>query len=547
VEVALRRGRLWAAALAMFTLALIWQFLTYNGFPNDHYFHVAPARQMLLGEWPVRDFADAGAPLMFTISAMSRGLFGDVAGSELLVVALGVAVGAAATVLCASWLARSILIGVGVTLLEILVSPRTYSYPKMALYGLAACAIVGIVVNASRSRLLLAAGLTALAFLMRHDHGLFIGVACAAAIVLSASALVDAARRLALFTGVVAALLVPWAVWVQYYKGLISYFETGIAVSRREADISVLRDLPHLELTAGLTTPNAQAWLYWLYWALPVACLALAVWRRITRRERWAGEWTAVVSIAVIALALDASFLRSPLETRLADAIVPACLLGAWLLGLAWTMTGGRAIVIPVRLAASLVLAVTTVVIWRVGDVHDKLDEVGVFEDDLEHLQEHTAFVVQELTRPEMDERKLPSRVSAGLVPFMHYVNRCTTASDRLLVSGPYPDVFVLARRGFAGGHIAFREGFYQSDADQDLTLERMKRQSVPLVVLPLDDQDAFERSFPKIQAHLTAAYDVMTEIAVDGLKGVRILVERARARTGTDSDTGWPCFVQHT
>ena len=528
----------------MFLIAVLWQFLTYNGFPNDHYYHVARARQMLLGEWPVRDFVDPGAPLQYVISAVSRWLFGDVAGSELLVVAIGVAVGAAATVVCGSWLARSTVVASGMALLEILASPRTYSYPKMLLYGLAACVIVAVAAQASRRRLLIAAALTAVAFLMRHDHGLFIGVACAAAIVLSAPGPAVAARRLALFAGVVTALLVPWAVWVQYYQGLIPHFAMGIAVSRREADISLLRDLPQLQLTAGLTTANTHAWLYYLFWTLPVLCVMLAVWRRFTRGERWAGESVAVVAIAIIALSLDSTFLRNPLETRLADATVPACVLGAWLLGLVWTMKGRPAIVIPVRLAAIVVLAVTTVAIWGVGDVHDKLDEVGVFEDDLEHLRDHTAGVVAELTHPEVEARKLPSRISAGLVPFLRYVNRCTDATDRLLVSGPYPDVFVLGRRGFAGGHFAFLEGFYNSDADQRASLERMQHQSVPFVVLPFDDQESFARSFPRILAHVTATYDVLTDVAVEETKGIRIMIERARPRAGTDSATGWPCFV---
>jgi hypothetical protein len=40
------------------------------------------------------------------------------------------------------------------------------------------------------------------------------------------------------------------------------------------------------------------------------------------------------------------------------------------------------------------------------------------------------------------------------------------------------------------------------------------------------------------------ATYDVLTDVAVDGLKGVRIMIDRARPRAGTDSATGWPCFV---
>jgi hypothetical protein len=534
----------WVTAAAVLLVAVLWQFLTYNGFPNDHYFHVARARQMLLGEWPVRDFVDPGAPLQYVISAVSRWAFGDVAGSELLVVALGVGIGAAATAVCASWLTRSTILAASVAVLEILASPRSYSYPKMLLYGLAGCVIVAVAVHASLARLFAAAGLTAAAFLMRHDHGLFIGVACAAAIALSAPGLTDASRRLALFAAATAVLLAPWAVWVQLHQGLVAYFEMGIAVSRREADISLLRDLPQLDLSAGLTTANTHAWLYYLFWTLPLVCLPVALLRRVTRHEQWAGESVAVGAIALLALAVDGTFLRNPLETRLADATVPAALLGAWLLGLAWSLRSHRVIVLGARAAASFVLICTAVSIWRVGDVTDKLDEVGAFEDDLEHVQQHTAALMSVLTHPELDARKLPSRVSAGLVPFLRYVNRCTDATDRLLVSGPYPDVFVLGRRGFAGGHIAFLEAFYHSDADQVLTLERLKRQSVPFVILPLDDQDAFARSFPRILAHVTAAYDVLADVQVDGLKGVRILVEHGRPSRGADGETGWPCFV---
>jgi hypothetical protein len=150
--------RLVIAVAAVFVAALCWQFATYNGFPNDHYFHVARAQQMLLGEWPVRDFVDPGAPLQYVISAVARWLFGDVAAPELLVVALGVAGGAAATVVCGTWLARSVFVATGVALLQILASPRSYSYPKMLLYGIAGCVIVAIVANATRARLLGAAG-----------------------------------------------------------------------------------------------------------------------------------------------------------------------------------------------------------------------------------------------------------------------------------------------------------------------------------------------------------------------------------------------------
>ncbi|HEY1303470.1 MAG TPA: hypothetical protein VGF24_07985 [Vicinamibacterales bacterium] len=542
MEIERTPARLWPAAAAVLLVALVWQVLTFNGFPNDHYFHVARARQMLLGAWPIRDFVDPGASLQYVVSAISRWWFGDRIAAELFVVALGVAVGAAATVVAASWLARSTIVGVVVALLEILASPRSYSYPKMLLYGLAGCAIVAVTAHATRARLLLAAGLTAVAFLMRHDHGLFIGAASAAAILLSAPGVTESVKRLSLYAVGVAALLAPWAVWVQYYQGLVPYFRMGIGVSRREADISLMRHLPRLQPFDGLTTENAHAWLFYLFWSLPLICVALAGYRRLTQRERWAGELAAVAGIALLALALDATFLRNPLETRLADATVPAALLGAWLAGLVSTIPLRTAIGVSARTAAAVVLIGTTVAIWRLGDVNGKLDEAGVF-DDWDHVREHTRLLLAVIKRPDMEVRKFPSRVSAGLVPFFHYLARCTLPTDRLLVSGSYPDVFVLARRGFAGGQVAFVEALYASDADQALTLSRMRHESVPFVLLVRDEQAAFAGSFPRILAYIDEAYQPMTDVSIAGMQGVRVLVERQRRPTGVDFNTGWPCY----
>jgi hypothetical protein len=527
----------------MLLVALAWQILTFNGFPNDHYFHVALARQMLFGDRPVRDFVDAGAPMTYLLSAIARWWFGDVSVGELLVVALGVAIGAAATVVAGSWLARSVIVGSGVALLEVLASPRSYSYPKLLLYGVAGCVIVALAAQASRTRLLIAAALTAVAFLMRHDHGLYIGVACAAAIASSAPDLANAARRLSLMAAGVVVLLAPWAAWVQYYQGLIPYFQTGISVSRREADISVLRDWPQLQPSAGLNAANSEAWLYYLFYALPIACLGLGIWRRATARETWPGESAAVAALSVLALAVDAGFLRNPLATRLPDAIVPACLLGAWLVGIAFgSQASAFTAKVAMRAAAAVALVVTSLSIWVVGDVRDKLDEAGAF-DDWEHVREHARVLWRVAHRQERDVRKYPSRVSAALVPFYLYLERCSAPTDRILVSGSYPDVFVLARRGFAAGHIAFRLGYYGSDADQTLMVSRMKHESVPFVLLVLDEQAAFEGGFPKLASHIASAYDVMADLPVEGMRGVRAMVERQRRPQGVDSSTGWPCF----
>ena len=61
------------AAFAAAALTIGWRFLSFVGFSNDHYVISARAFQMLLGEWPIRDFADPGMPLMYTVPRGSGG------------------------------------------------------------------------------------------------------------------------------------------------------------------------------------------------------------------------------------------------------------------------------------------------------------------------------------------------------------------------------------------------------------------------------------------------------------------------------------------
>ena len=58
-----------AAAAAMFVVTVVWRFLTFTGFTNDHYAHLALAQQLLLGDRPIRDFSDPGWPLAYVLSA----------------------------------------------------------------------------------------------------------------------------------------------------------------------------------------------------------------------------------------------------------------------------------------------------------------------------------------------------------------------------------------------------------------------------------------------------------------------------------------------
>ena len=54
-----------AASVSACLLTAAWRVLTFSGFQNDHYVHLARAQQVILGELPIRDFVDPGMPAMY--------------------------------------------------------------------------------------------------------------------------------------------------------------------------------------------------------------------------------------------------------------------------------------------------------------------------------------------------------------------------------------------------------------------------------------------------------------------------------------------------
>lgn len=633
-----------AATLAVLTIA--WRVLTFGGFPNDHHVHLARAQQWLLGDWPVRDFVDPGMPLMYAVSAAAWWLWGGSPATELLLISAAFALGAACTVVVARRLSGSILIAAGAALLEVSITPRSYSYPKVLLYAAAAWAVAAVIDSPSRQRIAVLAAVAGSAFLFRHDHGVYIGLTAAVAVAF-AGGIRDwrtAARRAALLATLALLLVTPWLLFVVYHQGLDEYFASGIEFSRAERRNNPVRGLPaitfrsgeellrfrpawrpsavvewkattseavrrtleaayglepvagskshrweyyspgmsettmralatdphvsdvsgfdrivewsswnaflarlaptRLEIGPGLRDDeNAYAWLFYLFHALPIVCVAMAVRRRASGRERWNGEAATVGSLAVMAVLVNIGLMRAGnLPVWLPDAVVPAVLLGAWAAPVAWNAGPGSA---TARLAARTVLGlcviVTVAAIAIVGNVREQVARTGVTRG-----REAVSARLSALGRlwgPHRDAGFTPSSVSQALLPFFAYLQRCTSPEDRLMMTWLYPDVFVMAERGFAGGHLAFLDGFYSSAADQHRTVARLRRESVPFVLMVAGREDGFRASFPLLSEYIDSRYRPVAEVPVE-TTGVRVLAEQERPAGRLDSQTGWPCFT---
>jgi hypothetical protein len=627
-----------AASIGVFVATFVWRFLTFTGFSNDHYAHLALAQQILLGEHPIRDFSDPGWPLTYVVSAVGWYLLGDAMAVEWFIVTTGFALGAAFTVVAAQRLSGSLTIALFVAALELAIFPRTYSYPKMLAYGAAGWAMLALTANPSNARVLLMAAVTAAAFLLRHDHGLYIGAAAAVSLMLSDGRHWRmASRRVLLLACATGAFVAPWALYVMLNGGLVGYFDRALEYARIEANATTLKTWPRFALVPnqpifGLARPprppaqvtwkaeitearrqslerrygleydrdadgarlyyvrdpraenlraladdpnvagtvglgrvqrpawseflayvsplrlapalhslqNAQVWLYWLFWVLPVACAALACSRAVQRRSQQPGEFAAVIGLAVMALLVDSGFLRDPLSARLADTIVVPALLGAWLLGNVWK---GRAVGwfrVFGRAASLAVLFITTVAVAAIAGVSERIDYTGIREG-MQGVRAHAIAMTRLLTSPHRQVLAPPSRVSAALMPFFGYIDRCTSPAEQLIVTGDYSDVLVFAGRGFASDGVVFGV-WYSSVAHQADTVADMEAR--PALFTLLIDELELRSRYKQVADYIDRDYVPLADVAVEGGGPVRILVHRRRTATRVDSETGWPCFT---
>ena len=535
------------AAIGIALLTAAWRFLTFTGFNNDHYIYLAGAQQIVFGEWPIRDFVDPGWPLMYGVSAVARLLFGRELWVELLVVASAFAIGAGFTLTAAARLSGSIAIALMVTLLEIGLNPRSFGYPKLLLYAIAGWAFAAATRQMTNRRAVLLAALTVVAFLFRHDHGLYIGAGSFVAVALGSardgSQLI--VRRAAVFAAAVLLFMLPWVVFVQYQAGLIDYFTPALEFSRAEAEGTVLRSLPRIDLSGGAVAAqvNWEVWLFYLFYAMPLISLGLA-WRRARGgREQWAGESAGVAAIAIMAVAMNVGFIRTPLAARLPDAAAPAAILGAWLIGVAFDARATTIRRVALTVAAAL-FVLTAKAVSVVGDVPGELNRAGIL-NRAGAMSERIDDLTRRLQQTMPQGSHVPSRNSEALRPFYAFVERCSSIHDRLVMTGLSPDVFVLANRGFAGGQMAYRPSFYASEKDQRKAIARMQSQSVPFVIVSLEEETGFRGALPLIAAYVDARYEPLAQIPVPDTRGLQLYVEKGRRSVGLDQATGWPCFAR--
>ena len=263
-----------------------------GGFTNDQFVALSRVEMILHGEQPLRDFADAemrGAwpALSYQASAWAQQIGGHTLLPEAYLTVAAVVISQIVVFALVWKICRRWWLGGLAAALCIFSMPRLYSYPKVLMLALGLAAMRALMIVPSRSRLAVAALVTSIAALFRHDIGGYIAIAIVAGLIgRDAGSWTLMGRRVGLYLGFTALFLAPSAVWVQVYEGIPSYIRTSLEVSMLEAGRSELVNLPIPTLSTLFTNTILEVLTYWGCWLVALSATIVLVSRILIRSGR---------------------------------------------------------------------------------------------------------------------------------------------------------------------------------------------------------------------------------------------------------------------
>ena len=630
------RAVLIVGTIAVVVGTFVFRFLTVE-YTNDHFVHLSRGAQILYGDVPIRDFFDPGLTLQYYASAVALRFSGHNLFGETILTAGFIAAGAGLTFVAAARLSGSIWLALAATAMAVLSMPRLYNYPKVFFYVAAVVVAWRYATRPDRRGLIALAVVTVVAFLFRHDHGVYIGIATLALLaILHWPQPRQLVITVAEYSGITLVLMLPFLAFVQMTFGLVRYagnvaappfqfiwmpisFDfseplvslappSGPRVNVRWADridaaaraqlegkyellspehvegptwsyvpmhidrehIGPLVDDPAVADTHGINRPghvletdppwylklqrhvplvrvrlapgvfsrgNAESFFYYITFLLPIVGLALVA--VLLWKERIDRPQAAVVGMAcVLCIIIVQTLVRGSPDSRLPDVASPISVIGAWVCATALAFGAGASQAVR-RISAVLVSLVVIVTLWSVvtfAQVSTTLETSQILSGPA-GVMDRMSVVAERLRMRPIDNW---TRRSSGIGAIMRYAFECTLDTDRLVAAWFAPEVYFYVERAFAGGQVYLISRWHNSPDDQRLTIERLERQRVPIVI-EKDDWD-YENYFPLVADYIHQRYRVVP-IEGDTIQGFRVLVDSHLTSTGVYEPLGAPCY----
>jgi hypothetical protein len=541
----IRRVVVTSVAMLLFGWVFLYRFNTlsggFGGFDNDHFLYFALAKQVQAGEQPLRDFQDAmhGAwpSLTYELSAAAQRLWGNNLRSEAWLTVGGVALAASLAFVAGATVAPwpwALLMA----FVTALMSPKLYGYPKLLVMAAASLLIVSSQGVPTWRRIALMSAWTAIAFLFRHDYVVYCAIGFVTLIVLSGGVnWRDRIGRGALYAVITAVLLAPSLWWIQRYTGLTEYVRNAREMSRNEYERTRI-GWPVMSFD-GVQSPfdvfnrdeNAEAWIYYVFVAIPLLVTGIAAWQ-VYHGANPDARGAALVAVSVTTLALWHFFLRGNLGIRVGEVGPSIVVISAWLLSRAFARGRSWSRTVLTGSAALAFVAVTVVCAWRLGEVKAELRTSRLLEP--QDVLARTRQVSEELAGMPRSQRE---EQAANRMQAADYLHRCTRPTDRVIAIGYYPDVPAFSDRLFAGGRVTFFVGYYANERYTRETIAKLESQSVPIV---LGGPEMDDRRLG-LADYLHSHYDEVGTVAINE-GSLRVWIRRG-LQGEPSGPNGLPCF----
>jgi hypothetical protein len=548
-----RPAAIWALTVLVVVFTFLYRFNalggSLGGFDGDQFIYYLGAKQILLGERPLRDFADAGLQgawpaLTYELPALAQRVGGATLLSEA-VFSVGMLALAAALLFRSAAALASPLAALTATALTIVSGTKLYGYSKVVVFSVAVALLLRYARRQKLDDVVLLAGWSAVAFLFRHDYLVYLApVVALLMLTLTPTARQTGLRHLLLYGLVTGVLLVGPLYSIERYAGVRQYLVSAMNLSANEGRRTDL-EWPVFHAAGGGAIEffgdedNARAALYYVCLAIPLLAAGALRARPVVPGLDVTRSRALILSLALLAFLLNYFLLRGNLSARFGDLGAPIAVLGAWLATFLarqpapWNMVA--------RAATLALVAIVTLSLATTGSVWQELDTTGL-RDSAGKIGRRFVAVTSEL-------RALPPNPTAAdeaaVADVADYLRRCTRPDDRTLVVADSPEVSTFASRPFAAGQATFRPGFYTLDEDQRLMLARLEGQSVPVALTDEEDdyEENFAPGFPLIHAYLQEHYALAGELPALTGGPMRVFVRRGLTPTGTYGATGLPCF----
>ena len=517
------RNRLGALLLPAFLVVYTMFFLgTVDGrLDGDDHFALAHAAALLSGDRLNVDLFDPGVPLQVAISYFGQAATGSRPIAEVVIALVIRIVGLIAVCAVTRKLVRSRVAGVIVAMIVAvwLMDQAVYGAEKVTLYPIAILAAWRYLEGRLSPYVL--SVVIAAAALFRHDHGFYVALCMAFAVLAGPRPRRDMVKVVA---GTLV-LLGPWLLWIQATEGIPSYVTSRIDFAQ---DNGLGRDRPFGLRAPFFTNDNAAPWLWHVALFTTIAALITSVRRRSVP----------VMVLAAMSVVTAAGLMRKTGQVGEVAAVwVP---LFVWLMW-NWRWYGKAVLACVAVISIAAFLTVT--------DAVHELSQIAKEGGGLSRrvpsaLAFHMTTPALDAYAPDDPEETSDSRL------VIRYVHQCLRPSDRIWETAMwFPVTYYAERRPV--WHLHWEHGLKHDEASEHQFLEWITHQQAPVMITHYGD-DIFHafREYPLVGEYVRTNYREITSARFaeyrkqDGDR-MRLLADVRRTPTGRFEPLDLPCFAE--